>query len=298
MTELERFRKIHNEIFSRTYEDTLYVFLCGGASDTCIRDKIRIHLERNNIQVLYPEDLFMEMMNKNKKSNLLDYENILANSADSILLICESMGSAAELGAFVQSDEIKNKLIVGIEKKYRRQHSFIMDGPVKKLQVMDKKRVITFDRANLLDFNKTIISRYKNIKRERKFKSLFLKNPSPDFSSLPEYISFIPLIIYFYKEYNRKDLFNNLRELIKSIYIIPNNYKELFNASLRYLHKLGLISVIGNINIENSLNEQLLVLSEKGYLKTKDFFRKSNVAYKNELHDLIRCDILKEQLNK
>lgn len=78
MIESERFTKIHDEIFAKSYEDTLYVFLCGGATDDCIRDNIRVHLESNGIQVLYPEDLFMEMMNKDRKSNLLDYENILA----------------------------------------------------------------------------------------------------------------------------------------------------------------------------------------------------------------------------
>ncbi len=295
MTEFERFKKIHDEIFAKTYEDAIYVFLCGGAAETCIRNKIRTQLESNGIQVLYPEDLFMEMMNKNKKSNLLDYENILARSADSILLICESMGSAAELGAFVQSEQIRNKLIIAIEKKYRRQHSFIMDGPVKKLQTLDKDRVIIFDKTNLSEFEKCVLFKYRALRLKRN--SPFSKDSSPNFSTLPEYISFIPLIIYFYKEYNRKELYKNLKELIKNKYSIPKDYNELFNASLRYLHKLGIISVIGNTNIERSINEQVLTLSEKGYISANTFFRKSNVPYKNELHDKIRCDILKEQLN-
>ena len=45
MTESERFKKIHDEIFAKSYKDTLYVFLCGGATDDCIRDNIRVHLE-------------------------------------------------------------------------------------------------------------------------------------------------------------------------------------------------------------------------------------------------------------
>ena len=35
MTESERFKKIHDEIFAKSYKDTLYVFLCGGATDDC-----------------------------------------------------------------------------------------------------------------------------------------------------------------------------------------------------------------------------------------------------------------------
>ena len=295
MTDYERFKRIHDEIFVKTYEDTVYVFLCGGASETCIRNRIRTHLESNGIQVLYPEDLFMEMMNKNKHSNLLDYENILAKSADSILLLCESIGSAAELGAFVQNEQIRNKLIVGIEKKYRRQHSFIMDGPVKKLQTLDKGRIINYNTNDLSEFEDCIINKYKSY-RYRRY-SYFFKDSSPDFSTLPEYISFIPLIIYFYKEYSRKELYKNMKNLIKNKFTLPREYNELFNAALRYLHKLGIISIIGNINIERNINEQVLTLSNKGYNSTDSFFRKSSVSYKNELHDEIRCDILKEQLN-
>lgn len=135
MIESERFTKIHDEIFAKSYEDTLYVFLCGGATDDCIRDNIRVHLESNGIQVLYPEDLFMEMMNKDRKSNLLDYENILAESANSILLICESMGSAAELGAFVQSEQIRNKLIIGIEKSIAVNIALLCMAPSKSFKL-------------------------------------------------------------------------------------------------------------------------------------------------------------------
>lgn len=88
-----------------------------------------------------------------------------------------------------------------------------------------------------------------------------------------------------------------MKELIKNKYVVPKDYNELFNAALRYLHKLGIVSVMGNINIERSINEQVLTLSEKGYYSTDSLFRKSNVPYKNMLHDEIRCDILKEQLN-
>ena len=64
------------------------------------------------------------------------------------------------------------------------------------------------------------------------------------------------------------------------------------------MHKLGILSVNGNNNIERNITDQVLSLSEKGYVSTDNFFRKSNISYKNELHDKIRCDILKEQLNK
>ena len=54
------------------------------------------------------------MLNRNKKADLLEYENFLAENADIICVICESMGSAVELGAFVQNPKIRDKMVVVI----------------------------------------------------------------------------------------------------------------------------------------------------------------------------------------
>ena len=64
---------IYNDVFCKTFSQSYYIFLCGGADKQHIRNKIRVLLEANGLQILYPEDLFMDMLNRDKKADLLEY---------------------------------------------------------------------------------------------------------------------------------------------------------------------------------------------------------------------------------
>ena len=64
---------IFDDVFCKTFTQSFFIFLCGGADKRHIRNKIRIQLETNGLQVLYPEDLFMDMLNRDKKADLLEY---------------------------------------------------------------------------------------------------------------------------------------------------------------------------------------------------------------------------------
>ena len=111
---IEIYNSIYKDVFCNTFNQSCYVFLCGGAGQEHIRNPIRLILEHKQYQVLYPEDLFMEMLNRDKKADLLEYENFLADNSDIICIICESIGSAVELGAFAQNENIKNKMVIAI----------------------------------------------------------------------------------------------------------------------------------------------------------------------------------------
>lgn len=143
-------KKIYDEIFKIKKDQKINIFLCGGASSKkhlSLRDQIRekINNKYSNIRILYPEDLFMELLAREPNFNLLELENFLASNSDLIFLICESPGSLVELGAFCNHVEIKKKLIVAIEEKYKRSKSFIMLGPIKSLQKMNDERVIFYN---------------------------------------------------------------------------------------------------------------------------------------------------------
>lgn len=133
MNTLNIYEMIFNDVFCKTFSQSFFIFLCGGADKQHIRNKIRSLLEANGLQILYPEDLFMDMLNRDKKADLLEYENLLADNSDKVCIICESMGSAVELGAFIQNNKLEQKLIVCINQKFARDKSFIMMGPVKHL---------------------------------------------------------------------------------------------------------------------------------------------------------------------
>ena len=283
---LDSIRAIYEDIFCNTFSQSCYVFLCGGAGKDHIRNKIRPLLENKHFQVLYPEDLFIEMLNRDKKSDLLEYENLLAENSDIICVICESIGSAVELGAFIQNEEIKNKMIVAINQRYSRDKSFVMMGPIKHLKKTNDNSVVVFknDAPEALGVELSIA-----FHRLRK-KTMSNKNQS--FNTLATYISFIPMIVYFYKTTSRKSVHKNLKIFLSEQKKLPAKYNELFNAAIKYLIKIGTIETAFDISKE----DETFSLSSKGYHETLDFIGRSSARNKSRLHDKIRCAILKEQL--
>ena len=271
---------IFNDIFCKTFNHSFFVFLCGGANKQHIRNKIRSQLEEGGFQVLYPEDLFMDMFNRNKKTDLLEYENLLANNADRICIICESMGSAVELGAFTQNENIANKLIVCINQKYSRDKSFIMMGPVKHLKKKDKSSVLTYKKSDSNSLGIELCKKLRHFQYMSKKSNKYLS-----FDNMSAYITFIPIIVYFYK---------TLKEQNK----LPSKYNQLFNASIKYLIKSGeIVTKFEDFKFEDFKNDETLSLSQNGYNKTLKLLKSSQALNKNMLQDNIRCVILKEQLN-
>lgn len=298
-------KAIYEDIFCNTFSQSCYVFLCGGGGKEHIRNKVRPLLEDEQFQILYPEDLFMEMLNRDKKTDLLEYENLLADNSDIICVICESIGSAVELGAFIQNENIKKKMVVAVNQKYARHKSFVMMGPVKNLKKTNEENVVFFKKddpyALCCDLSKVF----------RKLHKKSLSNKTQSFDNLSAYIAFIPMIVYFYQTISRKILHKSLKALLKERDCLPIRYNELFNASIKYLIKSG--TLITEFSIKEK--DETLSLSSKGYEETLGQIRRPSASNrrlsifsfrkerrliapnKTILHDRIRCAILKEQLN-
>jgi len=286
LNNIDIYNLIYKDIFATTANKACYVFLCGGAASDNIRDIIRAYLEKKQFQVLYPEDLFIEMLNRNKKSDLLEYETLLAENSDVICVICESIGSAVELGAFTQNDDLKPKMVVAINKKYARQKSFVMMGPVQQLKNKNKDNVVTFRSSDTNELGEKLTKRFKFFRRER-------SNQSTKFDLLRTYIGFIPLVIYFYQIIDRKDLYRTLKNYLKLKNELPLNYNELFNATIKYILKMG--TVIMEFSLEK--NDETFFLSDKGYKEICMSINSSWAFDRTRLHDKIRCAILNKQLN-
>lgn len=71
---------------------------------------------------------------KSSFSNLLDLEEFIAAVVHAVLLIVESPGSMCELGAFVKTPEIREKLIVVMPGDFKNAPSFITNGAIKYLE--------------------------------------------------------------------------------------------------------------------------------------------------------------------
>lgn len=282
------FNSIYNDVFCNTFNQSCYVFLCGGAKKDNIRNNIKKLLENRKFQILYPEDLFMEMLNRDKRADLLEYENFLADNADVICIICESMGSAVELGAFVQNENIKKKMVVVINQKYSRDKSFIMMGPVKHLRNAFPDHVITYKPNQLAELSQSLHKVF--LRLHKRFRS----NRNCSFDELSAFIAFLPIVVYFFKTIERKKLHKDFKKFLIFKNYLPNKYNELFNVAIKFLLKNGILTTEFN----TQKNDVVISLTPKGYQEVTATLSRSIATEKTFLHDRIRCDILKEQLNK
>jgi hypothetical protein len=107
------------------------IFLCGGAAseprDT-LRDYLRKYLP--NLSIFYAE-LVWEQIASSPGRGALKMESDLALLADLVVVIVESPGTFAELGAFSLSDQLRKKLLPIVDEGYRTHQSFISTGPLR-----------------------------------------------------------------------------------------------------------------------------------------------------------------------
>lgn len=110
------------------------VFICGkDKSDiSSYRYKIsKILSHEKNYQLAYPEDLFEDLLEGQANNSLLKLEEQLAQAVDLIILIPESPGSFAELGAFSMRKELAQKMLVLRQSRFKSDKSFINHGPIR-----------------------------------------------------------------------------------------------------------------------------------------------------------------------
>jgi hypothetical protein len=139
--------KIRDEFYKPIQTLKTTIFICGA--DISLKDKLRykISIEFENIwnsywyELIYPEDIFEELLYSSKSKDLLSLENLLAESVDIILLIPESPGSFTELGAFANNEKLRGKIVCAIDKKYKKDKSFINQGPIKMIKKANKKGI-------------------------------------------------------------------------------------------------------------------------------------------------------------
>ncbi len=152
MSLIDNIGKAIAEGFTKNLEaSSVTVFLAGGSGvpgksiRSLVREELKGRRYIRGFDVLYPEELFAELLSRRSGHDLLTLENMLAESAHAIIIIVESPGSIAELGAFVNSEVLLPKLIAVVDKKHRNDKSFIMLGPVAQLRNARREAVITHD---------------------------------------------------------------------------------------------------------------------------------------------------------
>lgn len=146
-------KKIRNDIYKPAFSFKTTVFLCGA--DINQKDKTRYKIAEELKQnlwydIIYPEDIFDELLYSTKTKDLLSLEGLLADSVDAIVIIPESPGSFAELGAFANDEKLRKKLICVVDQKYKKDKSFINQGPLRLVRKENSFGVVFIDPNDVI----------------------------------------------------------------------------------------------------------------------------------------------------
>ena len=132
-----------------------FVFLCGGRSDASFTPILSVrHLLYNELtngkngdiadKLKLAEDI-QDWFRDGVYSDLVTFEEHLAGLSDVIVLVVESPGAIAELGAFSVSPMIADRLLVLVAEIHYEQESFIKLGPLKRLEDRNSDAVLVYD---------------------------------------------------------------------------------------------------------------------------------------------------------
>ena len=154
------------------------LFICGGDPEFCPnRGKVEEYLDRHHPEFLHfrAERAWAAISSPTRKQakneNALELEEWLADFSDVVVILVESFGTVAELGAFSLSEPLRKKLLPILEKKYENDVSFINTGPVKWVDAdSNYKPSIYTDFSTILTCMPEVIERF-NRKPKRVFRN-------------------------------------------------------------------------------------------------------------------------------
>lgn len=120
------------------------LFICGGDDSVCEnRGIVEDYFECHNPSFLtfraeYAWDVISREAGGSRTVNALSLEEWLADFSDAVVILVESFGTVAELGAFSLSEPLRKKLLPILDKEYQSDASFINTGPVSWVDVDSK----------------------------------------------------------------------------------------------------------------------------------------------------------------
>lgn len=149
---LDKFLHEINREKLRVRRPTKFVFLCGGVilpDQTTQAQNLRDFLWRKkNIGAGATDYVLAEsaqqLYRDSGYNDLISFEEDIARIASVVLVVSESAGSLAELGAFCSNPVISPVLRVIISEHNFSQESFIRWGPVERVRILGRDRVGVF----------------------------------------------------------------------------------------------------------------------------------------------------------
>lgn len=132
-----------------------FILLCGGASGAdahpvkSVRHLIQAELTGGRHSELAKRVRLAEetqdWFHGGVYSDLVTFEEHLAGLSAVVVLVVETAGSIAELGAFSVSDPFVDRLMVIVSQDHYDQDSFIRLGPIQKIENVSRESVLVYD---------------------------------------------------------------------------------------------------------------------------------------------------------
>lgn len=173
-----------------------HIFLCGGLVDITstippsFRNRFVSYTAKNNKDIhdaLVLAENFKDYFKENLYSDLLVFEDEIANLSTLVVIFLESPGSFVELGMFCSKPHFYKKLVIVVsEQETQKEDSFIYLGPIENIQKKDRTSVVTYpwpdpktlryDDSHLMDLLSNINDKLKSISSKNKSGKFDLTN--------------------------------------------------------------------------------------------------------------------------
>jgi hypothetical protein len=223
--------------------DAVFVFLCGGTRSISkpqpLRD-ILIQYARKHFsgfRFFRAEDVF-DALKERRNTDLLTLENQIGDYSDCIIIICESEGAFAELGAFALSDKLVKQILVVNDEKYKDSRSFITDGPIARANEKSKFKPAVY--ANFETVLKSAIDIQTKLQLiQRTYRRRIPLTTAIDFKAAKpkERLLFLADLIHFFCPLTSSDL-ANLLQLFYGQDICDLHFDLALMVSLGFIEKL------------------------------------------------------------
>lgn len=118
-----------------------FIFFCGGvvhlgdlpAPFRSLRDYIHRRPLKLKHRIVLAESA-VKLFQESQYNDLITFEAHIAQISELVLLVCESPGSLAELGAFCLKDAIVERIYVIIQEQHAEADSFVRLGPLRVIE--------------------------------------------------------------------------------------------------------------------------------------------------------------------
>lgn len=204
-----------------------FCFICGAGHGTqgSIREEFLIFISKNpdkhSILPIIAEEAIDEFLNgdgSHSKPDLGEFENLIGECVDSVLIFPESAGSLAELGFFAAKDNIRNIALVVNQNKHQG-NSFITLGLIPLFNAHSAYNPMLILEDNHDQGFQIVIDRLQLKGSKRKYRTRF---PYESFETLSNKNQMIALheLIRVFGYITEQNLFESIHKIFKKYDLI------------------------------------------------------------------------------